>query len=325
MHDDFFQFLTNNVNNKELTFDQKLEKLKSINLDSLSFKIEDLNKSISPDIMKGFLSLQENFYRAIALSKYNNPSISVIPENEKERFTINVVVNEGSSEYDIDATQVVSKLIETFADTMTPEQIYNLCIIIIVGFFTLYGIKFFIAEHAKFKLKELETKAESDDKESYLNSISNLSEQETARLAIVKEIVSRDSKCRQVKDLADNSTQDLLKGFSNHEGVNILGVEIDKNFKKQVLNKTRMEASETRLDGRYQVKALNNTSSGSFSLSLTNEEGENINAEWSPHELESQVVNKVVDSHLNSDYLDMQINAKIIRSLVTDAKIVSIR
>lgn len=133
-------FTVGDDNIQALLGDFDYNAIKIGNLAPLYIKItgEQFHGSLTPNIMRGILELQEGIYRSYCLAKYSSDDLRQLGDAERKKLELIVRITEGSTGLIGDLTELAHNLKELLVD-MSPKQ--KTCVILaivfgIMGFFS---------------------------------------------------------------------------------------------------------------------------------------------------------------------------------------------
>lgn len=242
--------------------------LEFVNFASFTMHLEGtkFDKTITPSIMKGLLGLQTEINRAYALLKYNTPDTKQLTKDERENLEIIVEVEKGSSNLEINIQDLLLKFVELTGGAMEPTH----TVIIVLGVAGLYFGHVALRNYLDYRrqIREQEIKSESDKK--IIENLKFSSEEETKRLAIIKEIVAKDDRIANLETFAYNAHTSLVKAASNADKSSLQGVDIDGAVAKTLTQNARRESTDFRLDGEYMLLKVDATNTDKFRVTIQN-------------------------------------------------------
>lgn len=88
------------------------------------------DSAITPNMMKGWVELQQSVYRAYSLSQGGKGNGRALTEREKEDLELIVEVKSGSSDQAVDIQAILEKFATAMADKMEPNHIVIVLIVL---------------------------------------------------------------------------------------------------------------------------------------------------------------------------------------------------
>lgn len=224
-----------------------------------------IDGSISPSMMEAFLELQKTIYRAHAFLTADTGDLRTLTKKEKEDLEFRVKVEKGSSNYEIDLNTILDKLGTEALNKMDSTHI----VITVLGLAVVIGGV--VAFKAWLQTKTEQRKSELDDsqKKEWLTLQLASIEQDTKRLGILSDAMSRQPILLEVEASADAARQGIIRAIGEERGGTISGVEIGSEFASEIVTQKRQQGQDIRLAGTYRVAKVDTTSPDGFRVTLT--------------------------------------------------------
>lgn len=222
------------------------------------------DQSITPSMMHGFVELQRNLYRSYAIARYNSPSIRSLTKEERKALEIEIRVEGGSSDFEVDLTELLGKMIELVGGRMDSMHL----LILLLGIATLFG------GHSAFRIylqtrKEIrEREIANEDRRAHLDALRFAGEQETRRAAIISALVERNPQMDNLERAAHDAKTALVKsvGRADANDAEIQGVDLDGETAAELARNARSRSEEVRLDGDYRIFKVDSSRPGAFKV-----------------------------------------------------------
>ena len=215
------------------------------------------NSSITPHMMKGWVELQRSIYRSYSLASGGDAEARSLTDQEKEQLELIVEVKSGSSDQGVDVQAVIEKFMSAMVDKMDPQQILIVAISMILAFAGNSVMQSWLAARKEVKLAEIEALRSKTAAEAHIAALATIAEVagvERARAKLLKLAVRDAPVLSSIQAEADKGREALVKHMTK-DGAVVNGVQITAEAGKSVTTRTRMEASEVRLDGLYRIRS----------------------------------------------------------------------
>lgn len=233
---------------------------------NLTFKLtgKKFNKSLTPSVMMGFIEMQSQINKSYALAKYGVPDARKLTKEEIDALEIEVTVEQGSSLVEINIDGFLQKLTQELVGKMSAQDI----VVTVLGAALIWGgvslFKRFLDNRKDVRLSEI---AKEGDKE-HLRTMQTMSEQETARLKIVSEIIHKKPLLDNMDRMSDDAKTEMVKSFVRADTAVIDGMTVDSEMARELTTNVRRRSEEIRIDGIYRIEEVNNTDPECFKVKI---------------------------------------------------------
>jgi hypothetical protein len=279
------------------------------------------DQSITPSMMKSFLAFQSAVYRSYAISKYNTPNINKLTKQEKDDLEIQVKVEKGSADYNIDFQALAEKFLDGAISKMTGEQMVIVILAAMLLLFGHFAIKNILENRRQIRSEELSTDAQRQQ----LAVMQTMSEQETKRMALMQDLIKDNAKIDNIYRTAYDMNMDMLKGLETTQSGEIQGVPLSGEQAHLLVQNSRRRSNDIRLEGRFRILAVDSSSRTEFKLKvLSLESGEDFVAQANEIELSSDAVARLQQAEWRRRIISLQIVAKEHHGQVKQAKITAV-
>lgn len=274
----------------------------------LEIKIDgpNFNGSLPARVMDALCDLQKDIYRIYAIAVHDDETY-VLTKEEKEKLEFFVKVDKGSSNINIDLTEVLNTAVREGLKKMKPIHVFTAISIACVGWVGNTLV------HEYFETKRANAQADADVKRT---------EEETKRLQIIKEMLRVDPSAEKVLSITEKTNRKLIKSIRPNEQITTPDHNtIDYTEAKEMFKTTRNQPEETKVDGTYIIKMIESPSPGVFRAKIENtEDGTERTAEIS---LDDPDLKEILLSALsNRAPIDLQVNGRIFKGTIRDCTIV---
>lgn len=279
------------------------------------------NQTITPPMMKSFLAFQSAVYRAYAISKYNSPNVNRLTKQEKEDLEIQVKVDKGSANYDIDFQQLALKFIEGAVGKMTGEQTLIVVLAAMLLLFGHFAIRNILEHRRSVRTEELST----DGQRQQLETMKAMSEEETKRMALMHDLIKSNAKVDNIYRTAYDASMDMLKGMESTDVGEFQGVPLSGEQAHVLIQNARRRSNEIRLDGRFRILGVDSSLRADFKLRVMSlESGEDFVAQVEEKNLSFDAMEKLQIAEWKRRPIMLHINAKEHHGNIKNAVIVAV-
>lgn len=285
------------------------------------------DSALTPYMMQGWVELQRSVYRTYAAAATGLPDGKKLSDSEKEKLELIVEVKSGSSDQAVDVTAILTQIGLALVGKMEPTHVL---IGIIAVALTLGGAsvtRVWLNGKKEVKLAEIERPKSEATVRAQVQSLQTIAEVAGVERERAKLLARAKSVVPLIGDIeaeADAGRGALLHHVTKQDAV-VNGVAVSAAAGQTVTRKTRIEASDVRLDGLYRIKRVDTTVSTGFRVQLVNQKGEELVADVAEvmTTLEDRAV--IRDAEWEKLPAFFQINAKERRGGYADAVILRAR
>lgn len=263
---------------------------------------EQYHQSISSRNMSGLLEFQSSILRIYAELKSGKPYISNLTNEEKNALEIVYNIEQGSSNYIGDITEIVRQLSTKMTST-------ELTITVITALVLWFGS----SAYQKHKDTQLQMA---------------ISEQETKRAQIMADAMSvASTHLKDVGETASNAHIELLKGYISADKVSMQGEVFDQSEIEKLTATTRTKATMKRLDGEYLVQMVDIPSANyaDMRVRVFSSATGNIHLSLADEAQNSDLIKQLQDAQREKTALSLIINAKSYGDEIRNAELVGIK
>lgn len=277
-------------------------------------------QTITPPIMRGFIELQKSLYRAYAAAKYNDPT-KRLTEAEKDALEIRVKVTSGSSWYEVDLQELLVELIKQVGGRMDPDHALIAGVVVALLFFGKSSFGAYLENRRETRERELKSE---EDKE-LIRTLSFMSEQETARMKLLQQVIGEDHRLDNVSRIAHDAHTELVKGFARADRAEVDGIALSGEVAGIITQNARQKSSEIRLDGVYRISRVDWSNPTAFRVKVYNvADGGEVEATVQDVSLNTDNKKALQQAEWERRSVRLNINAKELRGRVLDAVIIGV-
>jgi hypothetical protein len=277
----------------------------------LSIEGKDFKGTIPTRIMPPILDLQREIHRIYCRACYNTEDTRKLTIEEREILELVVAVKSGSSKYSAKLFKALNEIIKN--SNMNGNQVVIVLVSISVLITTSIGWTDWL------NLKETQ-----HGKEISIQ----MSAQETARLQLVVNAMSKEPTIQKSKESISNFKSDLSKKLKEDDQISINGTPIITGaIAAEIVPKPRVVAQEKRLDGEFIINEVKfpKEFGGKYRFAVTRlSDRKSIIVDATPETLSMEQITLLKESSFKVKKVLMKINAKELRGHISNANLVSI-
>lgn len=282
---------------------------------TLRYVGEGYDSTITPQIAESLVELQHAMNRSFARLVKHSSNANVLTKEERQSLEFKAKVDEGSSLITVDMGEFAQTLTTALAGKMTGTEL----VIAILGLAVTAGgtlaYKAFLA-------------ARSDDKKVDQNTkqLVSLSEQETKRLQIFSEALSKSGALRATHEDFDNVRHDFVKSVGDASEFDAQGISLTQDQARVIALTPRSKAEAVQLNGHYRIDKIDWSKDGEVRISLFGVDAERREfvASMSKDNLTGDSKEKLKTCEWDGVPVYLSINATVLRGEVTTAVIVGV-
>lgn len=282
---------------------------------------EKFDQSLTPNVMKGFVEMQNYINRTYRLLQYGDVDTQKLTKEEREALQLKITVEKGSSLIDVNFDGLWSQIgqLATKMDSTTLA-------ITVLGAAAIWatstGLKRFLDNRKEVRLAEIK---KEEDKE-HLQSLHLMSQEETKRSEIIASIVKNNVVLENIDRQAHDAKTSMFKSFSSVPEVEIGGTILDPETTNELTKNARRRSTEIRLDGVYRLEQVNSSDPTLFKVRIRSIETEALFEaivqdsflEGNKHKL------LLMQAEWDRKPVKLNINAKILDDKIKDAIILEV-
>lgn len=316
--DELFKILEDYIETGSISDNIDLQKLPPLSIRLVGEKFE---QSLTPNVMKGFVEMQNYINRTYRLVQYGDVDTQKLSKEEREALQLKITVERGSSLLNVNFdglwTQIGQLATKMDATTLAITVLGSAAI-----WATSSGIKRFLDNRKEVRLAEIK----KDEDKEHLQSLQLMSQEETKRAGIIANIVKQNAVLENIDRQAHDAKTSMFKSFSGVKEVEIGNTILDPETTTELTKNARRRSTEIRLDGTYKLEQVNSSDPELFKVRIRNI---NTNAVF-----EAIVQEQFLEGNKNKLLLmqaewerkpvKLSINAKILDEKIKDAIILDV-
>lgn len=278
-----------------------------------NFTIEgkDFNSSIPTRIMPPILDLQKEIHRIYCKAKYGSEDTRKLTDEERELLELVVTIKPGSTIFVTDLFNALNEIVKN--SNMDGQEVLILAL----------TIAFLLTANSMWK-SYLSSKERMHEQDVSVKR----SQQETERIKLITDALSRTSELQQNKKAISNFQSAILRQLKPDDKLIINGEPFINGARAaEVVPEPKETSREIRLDGDYRINEVKFPTKfgGEYRFSVTRLTDEKtFMVDAAPDVLKQKHIEILKDGSFSIKYVSMEINAREHRGHITHAKIVSI-
>jgi hypothetical protein len=219
----------------------------------LNIKGKDWHSTVPTRVMVPLLEVQKDLHRAYTSICYGSGSLNRLTVEDREKLELVIEVKEGSSEYDADLWKQLGAIAEAAVGKMTGTEI--IITVVSLGLIITGGA---VAKHwISTRLKE----KESD------NQI-ELSKQESERVRVITEAMSRQPVIAEIKENSIITQSKLLKVMKPGDRITTAGVTLSSEEAREIAQTERAVSEDIDIRGVFRVLANDASKGAGFRIKV---------------------------------------------------------
>lgn len=278
---------------------------------NLTIEGKDFHGSIPTRIMPPILDLQKEIHRIYCRAKYNNENTNKLTHEERSALELVVKIKPGSTQFITDIYRALNEIIGN--SNMSGTQVLILLITISTLIATSIGWKNWLS---------------AKEKETGLESTILHSQEETKRMKIFSDAVSKTPELEQNRNAISNIKSDLSKKLKPTDRLNINNEPIiNGEYAREILSATKEIPRAVRMDGTYRINDVKfpKEYGGRYRFSVTRLKDERtFIVDAAPDILTQEQISILKESGFGVKSVNLGINAKESRGHIIEANILSI-
>ena len=227
---------------------------------------KQFDQSITVPFMEAFVELQHQLWRSYAILKYGKSAANQLSNDEKKALEICVSVKKGSSNYDIDLQVLLEKLLSLTVAKMTGTDI----VLAAIGAGVLYSgmkcWKVYLEHRRKARMNELK----SAERIKELESEQFANAEETRRVQVVAEAISKSYALQRIEDGADVVRAKVVKSLSHGNKPRLQGISISPSIAEELGRSPHRKTDEVEIKARFNIEKVDSSKPGEFRVTVRN-------------------------------------------------------
>ena len=258
---------------------------------SVDIKGQKYRSSLTPRLMQGLLTFNNNVTRTFALTAYGRADARAVDREEQEALQLVFYVGGGS-------TAIKAKLKRSYSVEVTipPRLALMTTIVVALAYGGAIAIKSYFESNAGIQREHLRLEQ---------------SREETRRLELFKDALRQlqehNIQSQLIADMARSSYVAIIKSLPDAESVDIAGIPLSRDQMDDILDTDPDSDQFPRtMAGRFTVRGLKNTLPNKYFLNL--ERGQTkIRASYNPTQLDQATIARIAEALLNKSDMELRI------------------
>lgn len=217
------------------------------NWPSISLKLEGpgYDSTITSEMAGSLVELQLALNRTFARVVHDAPNARSLTAEEKKVIQFKAKVEKGSSLVTVELGDIAQKIGIAITNKMTPEMLT----------ITILGLA--IAAGATISYKAfLKHRGEFLDSEIDANKLASLSQEETKRLEIFAEAMSKNSVLKHANNDFDVARHEMVKSVSDATSISVNNVKLNSRDAKAIAATPRTSSTQIQANGNYYIREI---------------------------------------------------------------------
>lgn len=216
---------------------------------TLDAKGRDWYSTVPTRIMPPLLDVQKDVNRAYANMQYGDSNLRRLREEDRDALEVVVKVDKGSSIFTADLSEQLEKIFQAAVGRMNGTE----AIIAVLGIGLLITAPVMYKAWLAQRLKEKELQSHTELESKNIAARIQQSQEETRRLEIMRDAVTRQPALQAVKDDTQATANKLLKATRPGDRMDIRGVPVTAEEAHEIAQPEREQAKELELQGDFLI------------------------------------------------------------------------
>lgn len=289
---------------------------------SANVKGEQFNSTMTTGVMHGFLALQKELNRSYTIVKFGEQRQPNLSNSEKESLELAIKVDKGSSDFITVNTPSIFDAIATTLTNMNSAHTATVLIVAALAYFGSGTIKTWLSTRKEIRLKEIE----KDEDSAAHDTAINMSREETARMQVIREIVSDCAQLRQVVHNANVAHDELLKSFNTADSVTIQGVNLSGDFVREVTATQRRDFHLKTYNKPCRILKVDTSTEAKYKVTIKIlDTSQEITCPLEDETMDARYKEKILAALSNRTKVILSIEARAHGDMLKDVKILGIK
>jgi len=219
----------------------------------LNIKGKDWHSTVPTRVMGPLLEVQKDLHRAYTSICYRSSNLKKLTDEDRDKLELVVEVKEGSSDYEAELWNQLGEIAKAAVGKMTGTEI--IITVVSLGLIITGGS---IAKHwISTRLKEKESDSQID-----------LSKQETERVRVITEAMSRQPVIAEIRENSFITQSKILKVMKPGDSITTSGVTLSSEEAREVAQTERAVSEDVDIRGVFRVTANDATRGSGFRIKV---------------------------------------------------------
>lgn len=276
----------------------------------LNIKGKDWHCSVPTRVMGPLLEVQKDLHRAYTSVCYGSDNLRKLTDEDRDKLELVIGVKDGSSEYDADLWKQLNEITLAAVGKMTGTEL----IITVIGLgVVLTGGA--VAKHwisTRLKEKEADNQIE-------------LSKQETERVRVITEAMTRQPVIAEFKESSIVTQSKLLKAMKPGDRITTSGVSLSSEEAREIAQTERAVSEDIDIRGVFRVLANDASRGAGFRIKVERvSDGLKLSAEVSMElDIEQKELIKKAEWSKGMELVSLHITGSMLRGNINNAVVYS--
>ena len=194
-----------------------------------------LDSALTPYMMEGYVDLQRAVFRSFALLSHKQANARLLSDAEKERLELVVQVDGGSSDSEIDWTEIILRLVDGLIDKMEPTHL----IILILGSGLLFASHSLLRRQLDKKKDEKIADTQTESIKEFLKALKYSQENDLERWKVMNDASNEVPELLEIQEDVDEAKLSLTRHYTKGQDAKIDGVEISQEAGQRLTRSSR--------------------------------------------------------------------------------------
>lgn len=285
-------------------------------------KGEQFNSSMPTSVMQGFLALQKELNRSYTVVKFGEQRSPNLSREERDALELSVKVDKGSSDF---VTINTPSIFDAIANTLTNMDSAHAATVLIVAALSYFGsgaVRSWLNARKDIRLKEIE---KDEDSAAHSTAIA-ISQEETARMQIVRDIVAQSAQLQNVVSSANRAHEELLKSVRSADSVTLQGAELPGDFVREITATERRDFHLKTYNKSCRILKVDTSNEAKYKVTIrlldTDQE---ITCPLEDETMDARYKEKMLAALSNRAKVTLNIEARAHDGMLKDVKILGIQ
>ncbi|WP_338728105.1 hypothetical protein V8687_09555 [Shewanella baltica] len=287
------------------------------------------NNSLPSSLMEGFLSLQDELYRAFCIIKYNTPSTIYMTRAEKDALELVFCITEGSTDANAPADNFINSLLDTAGNVMsTMDSRHKMAVLVAVVLAA--GGAYAFKTHTDVELEKIrvnkdikiaEHKIESD--KLHANTIDKAIDalREKVRVAANQEAGEQGA---EIAKRVNEGYKAVVRSAQDAETITVKSTVLDQESIKAIAKQPKPERNRSNITQEYFIEGAKRNK-GYISFNVTDvKTGQHFTMKVDSHQHNTEEINVLFEALKTAKAVQVKVDAHYLNGKIEGARFISL-